>query len=147
MCANPLPAGRYAITIFDTPKGAVHAFAIWADNEPGVAIVSQGDVAAPSGQNPGVAAIFTVSQPTLWNQTIWGCPNVADPKLTLTDINPGAGDTSLWSLIFGAGSKPPGSGGTPTWVYFGVGAVILLALSPMLFEVSKAVAVHEEKAP
>lgn len=141
MCANPLPPGRYAIKIFDNPKGAPHAFEYWADQEH-VTIVSKAEIPPPSGMAPGLAVIFTVSSPVLFNYTIFGCPNVVDSKLSISQLSPAEADTSLWSSIFGGSS---GGSGVPLWVYLGLGTVALVAIAPTLFNVSKIVEMHEEK--
>ena len=144
MCANPLPPGRYAIKVYDNPLGAVRALRLWADNTPGVSMEATKDYPAISPAPAGVAAIFSVSAPAMWNQTIWGCPNVADKSVNINNFAPDAPAPSLWEAIFGAGSKPP-SLGLPAWVYLAGGAVVLVALAPTLFEVSKVVAVRQEQ--
>jgi hypothetical protein len=146
VCANPLPPGRYAITLSDSPKGSVRAFGIWADqNDKAVKVESKQELAA--GDTLGLVAIFSVSAPVMWNPTVWGCPNVAGatiktPQDAQPALKPPTSSNPLCALMpsFCGGA----GGGIPTWVYLTVGAVLIVALAPTMFEVSKVVAIREE---
>lgn len=144
MCANPLPPGRYAITLSDSPAGSVKAFQVWAENN---AVRIEASQSMSAGSSTGLVAIFATSKPVMWSPTIWGCPRVAGDSIkTLADAQPALVETpssnplsKLFPSLFGTGGS-----GMPAWVYLSLGAVVLVALAPTMFEVSKVVAIREE---
>jgi hypothetical protein len=124
----------------------VRAFGLWADQFSDAVTVESKQALTTSDQN-GLVAIFSVSKPVMWNPTVWGCPSVAGAAIKTPEdaqpaLKPTASSNPLCALMpsFCGGA----GGGIPSWVYLTVGAILVVALAPTLFEVSKVVAIREE---
>jgi hypothetical protein len=149
ICANPLPIGRYAIEIMDQPHGALDSFNLWTkNNAQNIKVVQTQSIAATDDSPAGQFTIFILNAPVFWNGTVWGCPNVAGVSVVDDTAFVAPDPPTPWDEVMDWFNKPPGggsAGGLPTWAYVAVGTVLLLALSPTIFEISKVEAIRAEE--
>lgn len=83
---QPLPAGRYWITVFsdDAHPDRMSHFLQWCDANPGRVVVEKSEPVVTETRN-GVFRIFTLSKPTRFDSKQFGFPNVAGPEIKSQD--------------------------------------------------------------